>query len=171
MLISGVRVAETRGRLIRVMMMIMIAVSLRRWRRRCVPLRLLHHQRRARVHVVVNRVSRRVATDGRRRGCSGYLFAIRLLVKAVQGRLRLRWHKISELSVDLLVVVLVGHDVVVVERLQVVLGERGVVGVLEGRKRVLLLHQLRDGILMDFPPRASCAAAMSSGRTCTAVSV
>lgn len=85
-------------------------------------------------------------------------------MKAVEGWLGLGWHEVRELAVgDLVMMILIGHDVVVVERLQVVLGERRVVVVLEGRERVLLFHQLSDGILVDFSSRASSAAAVSAG--------
>lgn len=46
--------------------------------------------------------------------------------------------------------VLIVHDVVVVQRLQIIFSQRRIVVVLEGWKRVLLLHQLRHRILVDF---------------------
>lgn len=64
--------------------------------------------------------------------------------------------------------VLIANNVVVVERFQIVLRQRWVVVVLERWKRVLLIHQLGDGTLVDFSSRASGAAALSprnAGRT------
>lgn len=57
-------------------------------------------------------------------------------------------------------VVLIAHDVVVVQRLQIVFSQRRIIVVLEGRKRVLLFHQLCHRVLVDFPPRASRAASV-----------
>lgn len=87
-----------------------------------------------------------------------------MLLKAVHSGLRLGGNEIRNFTLRHLVMVLIVHDVVVVERLQVVLSQCGVVVVLERWKRVLLIHQLRDGALVDFSSRASGAAALGARR-------
>lgn len=62
-----------------------------------------------------------------------------------------------------MMMILIGHDIIVVQRLEIVLGEGRIVVVLERWERVLLIHQLCDGVLVNFSSRASRAASMSVG--------
>ena len=55
------------------------------------------------------------------------------------------------------------HDVVVIQRLEIILRQVGVIIMLKGRETVLLLiDQLRHRILMDFPSGTSRAASLSA---------
>lgn len=87
-----------------------------------------------------------------------------MLLKAVHSGLRLGWNEIRNFTLRHLVMVLIVHDIIVVERLQIVFSQCGVVVVLERWKRVLLVHQLRDGALVDFSSRASGAATLGARR-------
>lgn len=65
--------------------------------------------------------------------------------------------------------VLVVDDVVIIQRFQVIFSQCWVVVVLERWKRILLFHQFRHGVLVNFSSGASCTAAMCARRACASV--
>lgn len=146
-LISGICVTQARCCVMMMMVMIMTVVgSLWRWSRCDIPWRLLHDERRARVHVVINWIGWRVTMNSCRQ-------LIGRLLKQVQCWLWGWRDDAPYLTFGILYVV-------VVEWLEVVFGERWIVAVFERGKWVLLFNELCHRILMDFSSWASCAASM-----------